>query len=191
MNKKICILAGIAMLTFSAQSLSAVKSTKNSKTTKTTTAKTDTKTQAAKPVLGKMSMDNWFGLPADKLRLQVKGTKDVFITDDNGQKVLAGLEKRETWFGMSGDVFYSLADGESPSGWDAGELQAIIITYKNAYYNTVVNNIEKQLKTAPNSNETSSGYDTISEAVFTSGKLRYEVREYLDNVKVEIRYDAN
>ena len=186
MNKKICILAGILMLTVSAQGLSAVKSTKTTKS-KTTATKTETK----KPVLAKMSMDNWFGLTADQLRLQVKGTKDVFITDDNGQKILAGLEKRETWFGMSGDVFYSLADGESPSGWDAGELQAIIITYKNAYYNTVVKNVEKQLKTAPNSNETSSGYDSISEAVFTSGKLRYEVREYLDNVKVEIRYDAN
>lgn len=189
MNKKICVLAGIAMLVFSAQGLAAAKSGKSVKDTKTT--KTEAKAQAEKPVLGKMSMDNWFGLPADKLRLQVKGTKDVFVTDENGQKVLAGLEKKETWFGMSGDVFYSLADGESPSGWDAGELQAIIITYKNGYYNTVVNNVEKQLKTPPLSNETSSGYETISEAVFTSGKLRYEVREYLDNVQVEIKYDAN
>ena len=189
MNKKICILAGIAMLAFSAQGLAAVKSTKSTKTTKT--VKTEAKTKAEKPVLVKMSMDNWFGLPADKLRLQVKGTKDVFITDDNGQKILAGLEKRETWFGMSGDVFYSLADGESPSGWDAGELQAIIITYKNAYYNTVVSNLEKQLKTAPSSNETSSGYDTISEAVFEAGKLRYVVKEYLDNVEVEIKYNAS
>ena len=189
MNKKICILAGIAMLAFSAQGLAAVKSTKSTKTTKT--VKTEAKTKTEKPVLVKMSMDNWFGLPADKLRLQVKGTKDVFITDDNGKQVLAGLEKRETWFGMSGDAFYSLADGESPSGWDAGELQSIIITYKNGYYNTVVKNVEKQLKTAPVSNETSSGYETISEAVFTSGKLRYEVKEYLDNVKVEIEYNAN
>ena len=186
MNKKICILAGIVMLTFSAQGLAAVKSAKTNKTTKT-----ETKTKAAKPVLVQMSMDNWFGLPADKLRLQVKGTKDVFITNDNGKQILAGLEKRETWFGMSGDAFYSLADGESPSGWDAGELQSIIITYKNGYYNTVVKNVEKQLKTAPVSNETSSGYETISEAVFTSGKLRYEVKEYLDNVKVEIEYNAN
>ena len=189
MNKKICILAGITMLIFSAQGLAAVKSTKTTKPTNATA--TTTEAQAEKPLLVKMSMDNWFGLPADKLRLQVKGTKDVFITDDNGQKILAGLEKRETWFGMSGDVFYSLADGESPSGWDAGELQAIIITYKNGYYNTVVNNVEKQLKTPPVSNETSSGYETISEAVFTSGKLRYEVKEYLDNVKVEIMYNAN
>ena len=191
MNKKICVLVGIAMFTLSVQGLAAVKSTKTNKAAKTTTAKTETKTQTAKPVLGKMSMDNWFGLSADKLRLQVKGTKDVFVTDDNGQQVLAGLEKKETWFGMSGDVFYSLSNGEGPSGWDAGELQAIIITYKNAYYNTVVNNIQKQLKVAPNSNETSSGYDSISEAEFTTEKLRYEVKEYLDNVKVEITYNAN
>ena len=103
MNKKICILAGIAMLAFSAQGLAAVKSTKSTKTTKT--VKTEAKTKAEKPVLVKMSMDNWFGLPADKLRLQVKGTKDVFITEDDGKQVFAGLEKRETWLGMSGDTF--------------------------------------------------------------------------------------
>lgn len=170
MNKKICTLTGILIVLFSMQSLAAVKSAKKTKATK---AKTE------KQVLVKMSMDNWFGLSADKLRQQVRGTKDVFITE-NGQQVLTGLEKRETWFGMSGNALYSLP---------YGELSTIVITYNNAYYNTVVQNIEKQLKTPPVSNGISSGYETISEAVFKTGKLQYEVKEYLDYVQVEITHN--
>ena len=49
MNKKICILAGIAMLAYSAQGLAAVKSTKSTKTTKT--VKTEAKTKAAQEAL--------------------------------------------------------------------------------------------------------------------------------------------
>ena len=188
MNKKICILAGIAMLAFSAQGLAAVKSTKSTKTTKT--VKTEAKTKAEKPVLVKMSMDNWFGLPADKLRLQVKGTKDVFETAEDGTKVLAGLQKTESWFGASANAFYSLVTDDM-SAWNKGELQSIILTYNNMSYNTLIKNMTKSLGEPKDNRTSDSGADTISEAMFTRNNVRYLVGEYLDHVEVVIEYDAN
>lgn len=173
--RKLIILAGVSILAFSSQSATAAKA----------------KTTAQKPaVLGKMSMENWFGLDSEKLKTQVKGTKDIYEISEDGTKVLAGLEKTESWFGASAKVFYSLVTENAESGWDKGELSRIILTYNKTDYNTLVKNMTKSLG-EPSYDQISNEPDTISEAVFYKGKLHYLISEYLNHVEVIIEYDAN
>ena len=183
--RKMLVLAGVSILALSIQGATTTK------TTPKTTKKTTTKTTVEKPAtLGKISMDKWFGLDAEKLKTQVKGTKDVFETSEDGTKVLAGLQKTESWFGASANTFYSLVTDDM-SAWNKGELQSIILTYNNMSYNTLIKNMTKSLGEPKDNRTSDSGADTISEAMFTKNNVRYLVGEYLDHVEVIIQYDAN
>ena len=183
--RKMLVLAGVSILALSIQGATTTK------TTPKTTKKTTTKTTVEKPAtLGKISMDKWFGLDAEKLKTQVKGTKDVFETSEDGTKVLAGLQKTESWFGASANTFYSLVTDDM-SAWNNGELQSIILTYNNMSYNTLIKNMTKSLGEPKDNRTSDSGADTISEAMFTRNNVRYLVGEYLDHVEVIIQYDAN
>ena len=141
-----------------------------------------------KQSLGKTSLENWFGLTAPKLRQQVKGTKNIYITGENGKKKLYGLEKNERWFGMTGKTVYEFVTEEFYSGWEVGELTQIVITYNNFSYDKVTANMTKTLGVDP---VITIFDDGDSSTTYYKNNLRYIVKSDEKSIVVVIQYDAN
>ena len=142
------------------------------------TAVTKSNSSANTQLLGQVAMKNWFGMNADQLRRQVRGTKDVYAINASG-KSLSGLEKNENWFDQTVRTVYHL-DGENAT------LSSIELYYPEGNYNTIISSMTKQLG-APVSNKVlEKNMPSVQEAEFTRNGLHFTATDFSGYVSVII-----
>ncbi|MCP1224040.1 hypothetical protein [Sebaldella sp. S0638] len=129
-------------------------------------------------VLGQVAMKNWFGMNAEQLRRQVRGTKDVYMINASG-KSLSGLEKDEDWFGETVRTVYHL-DGENTT------LSSIELYYPDGNYNTIISNMTKQLGTPISNKVTEKNMPSVQEAEFSRNGLHFTVTDFSGYISVII-----
>ena len=126
--------------------------------------------------LGKVSMKDWFGMSADQLRTQVKGTKDVYAINASG-RTLSGLKKNEDWFGQTVETVYHL-DGENTT------LSSIEWYYPGGNYDTIISDMTKRLG-EPVSNKTlEKNMPSVKKAEFINNGLNFTVTDFSGYISV-------
>lgn len=163
--KKLIVLTGLFALAVSCENTqSAATATANS-------------SFAVNPqTLGKVSVKDRFGMNADQLRIQVKGTKDVYAINELG-KTLSGLKKNENWFGQTVETVYHL-DGENAT------LSSIELYYPEGNYDTIISDMTKQLG-EPVSNKTmEKNMPSVKKAEFISSGLHFTVTDFSGYISV-------
>ena len=163
--KKIIILAGLSALAVSYE---------NIKSSAVDTVNIDfvTNTQA----LGKITVKKLFGMNADQLRHQLKGTKDVYAVNASG-KTLSGLKKNEDWFGQTVETVYHL-DGENTT------LSSIELYCPGGNYDTIISDMTKRLG-EPVSNKTlEENMPSVKKAEFINNGLHFTVTDFSGYISV-------
>lgn len=160
--KKIIILAGLSALAVSYENI------------KSSTVNIDflTNTQA----LGKITVKKLFGMNADQLRYQLKGTKDVYAVNASG-KTLSGLKKNEDWFGQTVETIYHL-DGENRT------LSSIELYYPQGSYDIIISNMTKQLGKPVSVKTIEKNMPSVKESEFCNIGLNFTVTDFSGYISV-------
>ncbi|WP_435307805.1 hypothetical protein [Sebaldella termitidis] len=160
--KKIIILAGLSALAVSYENI------------KSSTVNIDflTNTQA----LGKITVKKLFGMNADQLRYQLKGTKDVYAVNASG-KTLSGLKKNEDWFGQTVETIYHL-DGENRT------LSSIELYYPQGSYDIIISNMTKQLGKPVSVKTMEKNMPSVKESEFCNNGLNFTVTDFSGYISI-------
>ena len=163
--EKIIILASLSILAVSYENIksSATETVNNSFTVNT-------------QISGKIPVKEWFGMSADQLRHQIKGTKDVYAVNASG-KTLSGLKKNEDWFGQTVETVYHL-DGENIT------LSSIELYYPQGNYDTIISNMTKQLGMPISDKTLEKNMPSVKEAEFNNNGLNFTVTDFNGYVSV-------
>ena len=163
--KKIIILVGLSALAVSYENI-------KSSTVDTVNIDFITNTQA----LGKITVKKLFGMNADQLRHQLKGTKDVYAVNASG-KTLSGLKKNEDWFGQTVETIYHL-DGENRT------LSSIELYYPQGSYDIIISNMTKQLGIPVSVKTMEKNMPSVKEAEFCNNGLNFTVTDFSGYISV-------
>ena len=163
--KKIIILAGLSALAVSYE---------NIKSSAVDTVNIDfvTNTRA----LGKITVKKLFGMNADQLRYQLKGTKDVYAVNASG-KTLSGLKKNEDWFGQTVETIYHL-DGENRT------LSSVELYCPGGSYDTVISDMTKRLGEPVSNKILEKNMPSVKKAEFINNGLHFTVTDFSGYISV-------